>query len=86
LQYIKYIILEFSLSIILLYTPPPILGIVSKGIFFPFTFMCIWYLHHIHTPTPFPHLLCPPSLLLSPTGKACFAFLFSYFAKERKKK
>jgi hypothetical protein len=40
LQYTKYIILEFTPSIILLYsTSPPILQVISKGIIFPYTYM-----------------------------------------------
>jgi hypothetical protein len=34
----------------------PIPGIVSTGIIFPFKYICIQYLHHIHPPTtPSPH-------------------------------
>jgi hypothetical protein len=57
LQYIKCIILEFTLSSILFYLPSPIQEIVATGIFFPFTFMCTQYLHHTHPLTPFPYLL-----------------------------
>jgi hypothetical protein len=40
LQYIKYIILEFTPSTVFLYPFSPIPGIVSTGIIFPFTYMC----------------------------------------------
>jgi hypothetical protein len=53
LQYVKYIILEF--------TPSTILRTVSTGLIFPFTYMCTQYLHFIHLPTSFPHLLPPPT-------------------------
>jgi hypothetical protein len=58
LQYIKYIILEFTPSTILLHSPSLIPWIVSTGLIFPFTYMCIQYLHCIH-PTPFPYLFPP---------------------------
>jgi hypothetical protein len=29
-------------------------GTVSTGIIFAFIWMCIYYLHHIHLPVPFP--------------------------------
>jgi hypothetical protein len=45
--------------------PPPTPGIVSTDIIFPFTYMYLQYLHHIHPPSPFPHsfplLLVPAS-------------------------
>jgi hypothetical protein len=45
-------------SIIILYSsPPPLPGIISET--FPFTYMCTQYLHYIHLPTLFPHLLPP---------------------------
>jgi hypothetical protein len=43
------------------HSPPssssPIPRTVSTSITFPFTYMCTQYLHHIHPPSPFPHLL-----------------------------
>jgi hypothetical protein len=57
---LQYIILEFSPSIILLYPPLPIPGLV-----FPFTHMCTQYLYHIHPPTPFSHT---PSIPTPQTG------------------
>jgi hypothetical protein len=41
--------------------PAPLPGIVWTGIIFPFAYMCAPYLKHIHPPTPFPHLLHPPT-------------------------
>jgi hypothetical protein len=38
----------------------PILGTVPTGIIFPFTNRLTQYLHYIHPPMPFPHLLPPP--------------------------
>jgi hypothetical protein len=40
---IKYIILEFTPSITLLYPPSHISGMVSTGIICPFTYMCTQY-------------------------------------------
>jgi hypothetical protein len=40
LQWIKYIILEFTPSVALLYPPLPIPGMVSIGLIFAFTYMC----------------------------------------------
>jgi hypothetical protein len=68
--------------------PPPIPGIVSTGLRFPFTQLCAQYLYHSHPPTPFPqHLLVPtgtnPPL---PTCRTCFTLLFSDFVEEKRKK
>jgi hypothetical protein len=58
---------SYNISILLEFTPStfplyPLIGeIVSTDIFFPFTFMCTQYLHHIHPLIPFPHLLPPPT-------------------------
>jgi hypothetical protein len=41
---------EFTPSIILLYPPSPIPGIVSIGLIFPFSYMCTQNLHHIYPP------------------------------------
>jgi hypothetical protein len=58
---ISNIILEFTPSIILLYSVSPIPGIVSNSLIFPFIYMCTqWiYFHYIHPPTLFPHILPP---------------------------
>jgi hypothetical protein len=41
-------------------SPPPIPGVVSTGLIFPFTYRSTQYLHHMHPPTPFLHILLPP--------------------------
>jgi hypothetical protein len=58
---IKYIILEFIPSTALFDTPSLILGTVSTGIIFAVTYMCIYYLLHIHPPIPFLHLGASPT-------------------------
>jgi hypothetical protein len=51
------ILYKFFYFILLLYPSSPNSGIVSASLIFPFTYMCKQYLHHIHPPTPFPHIL-----------------------------
>jgi hypothetical protein len=89
LQYIKYITLEFTQSKIFLHPHPPIPGTVTTDIIFPITYMCTQYLHHIHLPSPFPHLLSLP-LVLSPNpcqaGLFCSCSLILYKKKKKKKK
>jgi hypothetical protein len=83
LQYIKYIILESTpLHHSPLSLPSLILGIVSKGIIFSFTYMCAQYLYHIYPPTAFPHLF-PLPLVPSYPDKTCSALLFFNFVKEK---
>jgi hypothetical protein len=52
--------------------------IVLEDIIFPFTYMYIQYLHHIHSPMPFPHLLHPPT-----STPPSSILLFSNFGKEK---
>jgi hypothetical protein len=52
LQCFNYIILEFTSCTAVLDSPP-----LVPGIIFEFTYMCTHYLHHIHSPIPFPHHL-----------------------------
>jgi hypothetical protein len=81
-NFLQYIILEFTLSIILLCFPSPCIpGIVSTGLIFPFTHMCIEYFQHIHPLTPF---FISSSLLLVSLDRTCFASLFSDFIKKKK--
>jgi hypothetical protein len=61
LQHIKYIRFEFTHSTTLCYSPSPIQGIVSTGIFVLFIFMYTQYLHQIHPPTTFSHFLPSPT-------------------------
>jgi hypothetical protein len=60
LKCIKYIIFEFTPSTALFHPLLLIPGTVSTGIIFAFTYMCMHYLHHIHSPTLFPPPLLPP--------------------------
>jgi hypothetical protein len=53
LQYVRYIILEFTPSTALFHPLPLIPITVSTGIIFAFAYMCVHYLHCIHPPTPF---------------------------------
>jgi hypothetical protein len=48
----------------------------------PSTDVSIQYLHHVHPPTPFAHILYPSHLYQTP-DRACSALLFSDFVKER---
>jgi hypothetical protein len=60
LTYTKYIILEFTPSLIPPYFLLPHSTIVSTGFIFPFAYMCTQYLCHIKHPTPSPHWNQPP--------------------------
>jgi hypothetical protein len=67
-------------------SPPPIPGIVLTDLVFPFTYMCTQYLHYIHPPTPFPHILSSLPLVPTPTDRTCSAYLFSNFVKKKERK
>jgi hypothetical protein len=68
----------------LLSSSSPIPGIVSRGIFFLFTFTCTQYLHHIHPPTPFPHILPPPTGISSPRQNLFCPLVLQSCKRERK--
>jgi hypothetical protein len=59
----------------------PIPGTVSTGIIFAFTYMCTQYLHHIHSPIPFPYLLLVP-----PHRQDLYCPPILRFCKRKKKK
>jgi hypothetical protein len=75
-KFLQYIILEFIPSIILLYLFFPILGIVSTGLIFPFSYMSTQYLHHIHPPYIHPPPTITSTLDWTPFLKNKRAFLF----------
>jgi hypothetical protein len=62
--------------------PPPIPGIVSIGLIFPFTYMCTQYLHYIHPHTLSPHFL-PPIGSKYPTEN-CSTLCSLIFLKKKK--
>jgi hypothetical protein len=62
---------------------PPIPGVVSTGIIFAFTYMYIQYLQYIHLPTPFLHILSPPTST-SPPGRGLFCPPVLWFCKREK--
>jgi hypothetical protein len=84
-KFLQCIIVEFTPSIILLYPlfPHSSHKIRSTDLIFPFTYMCTQYLHHIHPPTPLPHILSPPTGT-NHWDRTCSALLFSNFIKEKK--
>jgi hypothetical protein len=63
--------------------PPPITGIVSTGIIFPFTYTCTQ--HYIYPPISFPHLFPLPTGTNYPPRRTCSALLFSDFVNKKQK-
>jgi hypothetical protein len=56
----------------------PLPRITSTAIIFPFTNMCIQFLHHIHLLSPFTISSPPPTGTNPPNpGRTCSSFLFS---------
>jgi hypothetical protein len=70
-------------SIILLYPPVPIPEIVSTGLIVPFTYMCRKYLHYIHPPAFFPHILTPPTGTNHPPRQELFHPSVLQFCKRK---
>jgi hypothetical protein len=62
-------------------SPSPIPAVVSIGLVFPFTYTCT-YFHHIHPPTPSPHILPPPTGT-KPPSRTCAALLLSTYVKNK---
>jgi hypothetical protein len=59
-------------------------GIVSTTIIFSFMYMCTQYLHHIHPPSPFFHLLLLP-LVPSPQARSVLPSWSLVLFKKKKK-
>jgi hypothetical protein len=72
-KFFQYIIVEFPPPSFSLF--PPITGIVLTVLFFPFTYMCTQYWHHIHSPKSFPCILSLLTSTNSPSG-TCYTLLF----------
>jgi hypothetical protein len=71
IPYLKSTIPPFSF-----FAHSPIPGKVSIDIIFPFTYMCTQYLHCVHPPMNF---LPSPPLVPTPSGRTCYALLYSNF-------
>jgi hypothetical protein len=67
-------------SIILLYAPP----FKEEFQWVSFTYMCAQYLHHIHPPTPFSHLLPLPLIPPPHTRQDLFCPPVLWFCKRKK--
>jgi hypothetical protein len=72
ISYVNSLPLPFSFI-----PPPPIPGVVSISKDFVFTYVCTYFLNHIHPPTPFP-ITFPLSLVPAlPSGQDFFHLLSS---------
>jgi hypothetical protein len=65
---------------------PPIPRVVSTDTIFSFTHMCTQYVHHIHPPSPFPHLFPLPLVSLPAPPQDLFHPLLLQFCIWKKKK
>jgi hypothetical protein len=82
LQCINYIILEFNLSTIPLYSSPTMIhGTVSTGYIFPFTCTCTHILHCIHSPN---HQITSHTGTALPPGQDLFPTLLRFCNKEKR--